>query len=615
MRQIAAEPAAKFIAGGTNLIDLMKEDVERPARLIDITRLPLKTVEETADGGLRIGALVPNTDLAYHPLIEQRYPLLVERDPGRRLAAAAQHGVDRRQPAAAHALLLLLRHRDALQQARARQRLLGHRRPQPHPRDPRHERGLHRDASVRHVRRAGGARRHGPCGRARRRARDRVRRFPSPAGRHAAASTPTCSRTRSSPRSSCRRRASPTNYTYLKIRDRLSYAFALVSVAAALELEGDTIKEARLALGGVAHKPWREPAAEAALRGQAADRGDVRARRRHAAARRQGLRAQRLQDRSGAPRHRPRADAGRARHAAVAVQQENPVSAMTPYIGTATSRVDGRAKVTGAAKYAAEFNAAGLAHGSVVTSTIAKGRIARIDTSEALARRRRDRRAHASRTGRAWRAPTAPTRTTWRREGSPFRPLYDDRILFNGQPIALVVAEESEIARFAASLVRVEYDEEAHVTDLHRQRDAAVALEPGEPVETRSPRRSRAATPSRRFAAAAVRHEAEYYVPIEHHNPMELYASTVIFEADGKLTVYDKTQGVQNVQRYLCSVFEHGAGRCARHVALRGRRVRLRAAPAISGGPGRAGGARAEALGARRADPRSRCMGSATGRR
>ena len=62
-----------------------------------------------------------------------------------------------------------------------------------------------------------------------------------------------------------------TNYTYLKIRDRLSYAFALVSVAAALELDGDTIKEARLALGGVAHKPWRDAAAEAALRGQTAD--------------------------------------------------------------------------------------------------------------------------------------------------------------------------------------------------------------------------------------------------------------------------------------------------------------------------------------------------------
>ena len=76
VRQIAADPTAKFIAGGTNLIDLMKENVERPSRLIDISRLPLKSVEETADGGLRIGALVPNSDLAYHPLIQQRYPLL-----------------------------------------------------------------------------------------------------------------------------------------------------------------------------------------------------------------------------------------------------------------------------------------------------------------------------------------------------------------------------------------------------------------------------------------------------------------------------------------------------------------------------------------------------------
>ncbi len=76
VRQIAAEPAAKFIAGGTNLLDLMKENVERPSRLIDISRLPLQSIESTSDGGLRIGALVPNSDLAWHPLIEQRYPML-----------------------------------------------------------------------------------------------------------------------------------------------------------------------------------------------------------------------------------------------------------------------------------------------------------------------------------------------------------------------------------------------------------------------------------------------------------------------------------------------------------------------------------------------------------
>ena len=96
------------------------------------------------------------------------------------------------------------------------------------------------------------------------------------------------------------------NYTYLKIRDRLSYAFALVSVAAALELDGDTIKEARLALGGVAHKPWRDSAAEAALRGQRAD-ASAFARAADILLRdAKGFRAQRFQDRAGAARHRAR---------------------------------------------------------------------------------------------------------------------------------------------------------------------------------------------------------------------------------------------------------------------------------------------------------------------
>ncbi len=223
---------------------------------------------------------------------------------------------------------------------------------------------------------------------------------------------------------------------------------------------------------------------------------------------------------------------------------------MTTYIGTATSRIDGRAKVTGAAKYAGEFNIAGLAHASVVASSIAKGRVTRIDASKALSvdgvidvltHQNRPPMASAD---SAYKDDTAP-------EGSPFRPLYDDRIWFSEQPVALVVAEEPEIARFAASLVRVDYDEGAHVTDLYRQRDKAVVLEPAEnPFATPKPR----GTAEAAFAAAEVRHGGEYYVPIEHHNPMELFASTVIFEADGKLTVYDKTQGVQNVQRYLCSV-------------------------------------------------------------
>ena len=93
----------------------MKENVARPRRLIDITGLPLAEIEETEAGGLRIGALVPNSDLAYDERISNALSAAVERDPGRRLGAAPQHGLDRRQSAAADALPLFLRHDDRLQ--------------------------------------------------------------------------------------------------------------------------------------------------------------------------------------------------------------------------------------------------------------------------------------------------------------------------------------------------------------------------------------------------------------------------------------------------------------------------------------------------------------------
>src|ERR1700721_731177 len=218
---------------------------------------------------------------------------------------------------------------------------------------------------------------------------------------------------------------------------------------------------------------------------------------------------------------------------------------MTAYIGTATSRVDGRDKVTGAAKYAAEYNAPNLAFASVVTSTIAKGRIVRIDSSEAMkvggviAVLTHENRTAMADNDEAYKDDVAP-------EGSPFRPLYDESILFSGQPIALVLAEASETARLPASLVHIDYDEEPHVTDVYRARDDAFALD-----APATPRGDAA----KAFAAADVRHDAEYYVPIEHHNPMEPYASTVFWDGGGKLTVYDKTQGVQNVQRYICGIF------------------------------------------------------------
>src|SRR5262249_171272 len=140
--------------------------------------------------------------------------------------------------------------------------------------------------------------------------------------------------------------------------------------------------------------------------------------------------------------------------------------------------------------------------------------------------------------------------------GSPYRPLYDNQVMFNGQPIALVVAETSETARFAASLVRADYEAKPHVTDMLRSRDAASAIkDAAAPFEALFVPPKTRGTPEKALAASAVRHEGEYYVPIEHHNPMELYASTAVYEKGGRLTVYDKTQGVQNVHRYLCGVF------------------------------------------------------------
>jgi xanthine dehydrogenase YagR molybdenum-binding subunit len=226
---------------------------------------------------------------------------------------------------------------------------------------------------------------------------------------------------------------------------------------------------------------------------------------------------------------------------------------MAPYIGTATSRVDGFAKVTGAAKYAAEYNAPHLAYASMVGATIAKGRITSIDTAAAvrvpgvIAVLTHENRPKLADNDQAYKDDLAP-------EGAPFRPLYDARIMFNGQPIALVVAETSEVARFAASLVKAEYDQEPHSTDVQRERDRALAVkDPETPLDALfTPPKQRGA-PGPALDAARTRHDGEYYVPIEHHNPMELFATTAIIGTNGRLTVYDKTQGVQNVQRYLCS--------------------------------------------------------------
>lgn len=222
----------------------------------------------------------------------------------------------------------------------------------------------------------------------------------------------------------------------------------------------------------------------------------------------------------------------------------------TQHIGKPTSRVDGRAKVTGAAKYAAEYNVPGLVYGVVVSSSIAKGKITRIEAAGALRLPgvlqvfTHENSPQLAESDDSYRDDVAPP-------GSPFRPLYSDEIKYSAQPVALVVADSFELARYAASLVRIEYKREAHATDLNKERERAYQPKPREYFPPPQPR----GAAEKAFADAAAQVEAEYLGPAEHHNPMEPFATTVVRDENGRLIVYDKTQGVQNVRNYLCNVF------------------------------------------------------------
>lgn len=222
------------------------------------------------------------------------------------------------------------------------------------------------------------------------------------------------------------------------------------------------------------------------------------------------------------------------------------------HVGSPRSRVDGRLKVTGAAKYSAEYNVPGLLHGYVVSATIAKGRITRIDATAARAVAGvTEVFTHANR-------PVMPAGDDGYQDavappGQPFRPLFNDRILYSGQPVALVVAEDFATARHAASLVRVETEAEAHHTDLDKVRGEAYV--PPEKRQGINPPPSPRGNAADSFAAAQHRISNDYRIAPEHHNPMEPHATTVLWDGDGKITVHDKIQGVMNTLGYVTGVF------------------------------------------------------------
>jgi xanthine dehydrogenase YagS FAD-binding subunit len=265
----AADQAARFIAGGTNLLDLMKENVTQATHLIDITHLPLNTIEATLEGGLRLGALVTNADTAYDPQVETRYPLLskailagaspqlrnMATDGGNLLQRTRCYyfydtatPCNKREPGTGcsaltgfnriHAILGTSVHCIAT-----------------HPSDMCIALAA-LDATV-NVSGTNGD-----------------RSIPFADFHRLPGDTPHLDNTLQADEIitsiDLPAKGFSENYTYLKLRDRASYAFALVSVAAALDMEGNTIKEARLALGGVAHKPWRDMEAEKLLQGKTA---------------------------------------------------------------------------------------------------------------------------------------------------------------------------------------------------------------------------------------------------------------------------------------------------------------------------------------------------------
>ena len=268
----AAEQAhdLKFLGGGTNLVDLMREDIEQPDTLLDITAVPFSEISVRSDGGLSIGAGARNSAVAAHPSVRANYPMLSEAilcgasAQIRNMATVGGNLMQRTRCLYFYdrASRCNKRHPgsgcDAIEGFTRMHAILGTSNAciAAHPSDMCVALAA-LDAIV-HV--------HGPSGE-RSIAFTDFHRLPGkmPERDNNLQQAEIITAVELPPKGFAK------NYSYLKIRDRLSYAFALVSAAVGLELDGDTIKEARFALGGVAHKPWRDPRAEAALQGQPAN--------------------------------------------------------------------------------------------------------------------------------------------------------------------------------------------------------------------------------------------------------------------------------------------------------------------------------------------------------
>lgn len=211
-------------------------------------------------------------------------------------------------------------------------------------------------------------------------------------------------------------------------------------------------------------------------------------------------------------------------------------------------RVDGKAKVTGAAKYSAEYDIPGLTYGVMVGSTIAKGSILSLDTRAA------ERAPGVLKVLSHLNAPKLPGNKAEDDDAAKpeikkgFRVFTDAKVRFNGQPIALVIADTLERAMYAASLVKAQYKKEVHHTDLYSEIKTGKALD-GNAYKDYVRGEEDA------WKKAEVKIEAEYTMPIEVHLPMELHGLTVVWDGQDKVTVYEKTQALKITQQNISQAF------------------------------------------------------------
>ena len=571
-------PGAAYLAAGTNLLDLMKGGVARPDRVIDLGRVPgLDRIEWLRDGGVRIGALVRNADLAYDERFARQFPAVAE--------ALLSGASAQLRNAATTAGNLLQRTRCAYFY-------------DPASACNKREPGAGCDAV------GGENKQHAVLGWSERciathpsdfcvplAALDAVVEIEGRAGRREVKLEAFHLLPGETPERETVLEAGEIvtgvvlaaeaagfaeHARYLKVRERTSYAFAVVSAAAGLRLEGGVIAEARVALGGVALKPWRARGAEAALLGKAPERAafQVAAEAALEGARPSGDNAFKIElarrivvralslAAAGTPARMPALPASPFAPAfsflpplhllpELRPMSDLPVTLSTTHrrmgssIGQKLTRREGALKATGAARFAADNHPAGMVHAALAVSSIARGRVVSMDVAAA--------KAHPGviEVMTPENAPKLALDPDAKLNPFMFKMelLQNDRVRYANQAIAVVIAETLEAASEGALLLAPTYETEAARTGL----EEGASFVP-QAVGAGSPAEEHHGDLDAGLASAERRLEATYDTPAQYHNAMEPHAIVAAWDGD-KLSIDTPSQGMAMATMRIAGLF------------------------------------------------------------